>query len=50
MKFCGRCDKPIRDGEQYTTHDIPSPSGAGATIYLHAQQCERIEAAQPRRY
>lgn len=50
MKTCGRCDQPIRDDEQYTTHDIPSPTSAGITVHRHARQCQRIEAEQPRRY
>lgn len=40
-KIYGRCDEWIRTGEEYTEHDIPSPSGAGATVYRHTELCER---------
>jgi hypothetical protein len=39
--ICARCDQPILRGEKYETHDIPSPSGPGATVTLHKKLCER---------
>jgi len=42
VKFCGRCDQPIRDGEKYTAHDMPSSSGAGITIYRHVDLCKKV--------
>ena len=40
--FCARCDQPIRPDQPYEKRDIPSPSGAGATVYLHAKLCQRV--------
>lgn len=42
VNFCGRCDEPIRPGEQYTTHDILSPSAGGATVYRHVELCKKV--------
>ncbi|MFC8201264.1 hypothetical protein ACFUTV_38590 [Streptomyces sp. NPDC057298] len=42
MKICGRCDQSIRPGQPYTTHDIPSPSGPGATVYRHVAVCKPV--------
>ncbi|WP_167459134.1 MULTISPECIES: hypothetical protein [Streptomyces] len=42
MMICGRCDKPIRDGEKYTTHDIQSASGGGITVYRHVALCKPV--------
>ncbi|MFF4350667.1 hypothetical protein [Streptomyces sp. NPDC001530] len=42
MKFCGRCDKPIRDGEKYTAHDIASASVGGTTVYRHVALCKPV--------
>ncbi|MCZ4515406.1 hypothetical protein O3Q52_46300 [Streptomyces sp. ActVer] len=42
MKICGRCDQSIQGRQKYTTHDIPSPSGPGATVYLHVAPCKRV--------
>lgn len=35
MKICGRCDKPIRDGEPYTKYEMEGATGAGCTVYRH---------------
>jgi hypothetical protein len=40
--ICGRCDKPIRPGQQYEKRDIPSPSTGGDTVYLHRQLCVKV--------
>jgi hypothetical protein len=40
--ICGRCDQPIRPGEEYSTHDMPSSSAAGITIYRHVDRCKRV--------
>lgn len=40
--FCGRCDKLIRPGEQYTEHSNPGASGAGGTVYRHVELCKRV--------
>jgi len=55
MNFCGRCDQPIQDDEEYTEHDMPSSSGAGITVYRHVDRCKRVEiqtapASEIRRY
>ncbi|WP_405888268.1 hypothetical protein OG762_23610 [Streptomyces sp. NBC_01136] len=42
MKFCGLCDQPIQDGEENTTHDKPSASGAGTAVYRHVALCKRV--------
>ncbi len=42
MKICGRCDRSIRDGEPYTSHDICSASGGGATVYRHVALCPKV--------
>lgn len=42
MKFCGRCDQPILDGEEYSTHDIPAATGAGDTVYWHVEPCRPV--------
>lgn len=42
MKICGRCDKPIRDGQKYTTHDIDAPSGGGDIVYRHVAECTPV--------
>jgi hypothetical protein len=42
MKFCGRCDQPIRDGEEYTTHDIHTCSAGGRTDYRHVADCTPV--------
>ena len=39
--ICGRCDKTIERGEPYTSHDMPSPSGAGDTVFRHVVLCKR---------
>nr|WP_168508633.1 hypothetical protein [Streptomyces sp. S1D4-11]QIY95862.1 hypothetical protein HEP87_19775 [Streptomyces sp. S1D4-11] len=54
MNICGRCDQPVRDGEEYTEHRIDSPSLGGTTVYLHLW-CKRVEiqtapASEIRRY
>lgn len=48
--ICGRCDKPILAGEEYEKRDIPSPSGAGATLYFHKPLCKKtpFQATQAR--
>jgi hypothetical protein len=38
--ICGRCDKPILADEEYEKRGIPSPSGAGATVYFHKPLCK----------
>lgn len=40
--ICGRCDRAIRPGEKYTVHDILSPTGPGATVFLHASLCRKV--------
>jgi hypothetical protein len=40
--ICGRCDKTIRRGEPYTSHDVPSGSGAGITVVRHVVLCKRV--------
>lgn len=42
MKLCWRCDKPIAKGDAYTPHDIPAPTGAGTTVFLHVKPCKRV--------
>lgn len=42
MKICGRCDQPIRDGEEYTEYDIPSPSLGGTVVYRHTGRCQQV--------
>ncbi|WP_328436846.1 hypothetical protein OHA71_06280 [Streptomyces sp. NBC_00444] len=39
--MCARCDQPIKPGQPYETHDIPRPTGAGATVFLHKRLCPR---------
>jgi hypothetical protein len=41
VTICARCDQPIRDGEPYDEVDKFSPSGAGATLLVHRELCER---------
>ena len=41
-KFCGRCTKPIRNSETYTTHEIPAATAGGTTVYLHAKPCQPV--------
>ncbi|MGW9029114.1 hypothetical protein ACWGQ5_34295 [Streptomyces sp. NPDC055722] len=49
--ICARCDKPIRDGQEYTTEANPGASAAGSDIHLHKQLCARPPAvARPRTY
>ena len=43
MKFCVRCDQPIRDDEEYTEHDKFATSGAGTTVYRHVAPCQRAK-------
>lgn len=42
MKICGRCDKPIQDGQKYTEHPMPGASAAAATIYRHVELCAPV--------
>ena len=49
--ICARCEKPIRDGEDYTTEVNPGASGAGSDIHLHKRLCKRPpRATRPRTY
>ncbi|MFG2425047.1 hypothetical protein ACGFWD_39300 [Streptomyces sp. NPDC048448] len=40
--ICGRCDEPIRPGQQYSMHDIPGASLGGATVHRHLALCKRM--------
>ncbi|MEU9894219.1 hypothetical protein ACIBCS_27700 [Streptomyces phaeochromogenes] len=42
MKFCGRCDQPIREGERYTKHPIAGSSYGGDTVYRHVAECTPV--------
>lgn len=42
MKICGCCDQSIRDGEEYTEHDIPGSTYGGDTVYRHVDQCTPV--------
>ncbi|MFD9193010.1 hypothetical protein ACFWCA_32955 [Streptomyces phaeochromogenes] len=42
MKICGCCDRPIRDGEKYTTHPIAGSSYGGDTVYRHVDPCTPV--------
>lgn len=49
--ICGRCDEPIRPGQQYSTHE--GASSAGATDHQHLVLCKKtpIQTTQdPVRY
>ncbi|WP_329528467.1 hypothetical protein [Streptomyces sp. NBC_01462] len=39
--ICGRCDEPIRPGQQYSTHVIEGASPAGATTHRHLVLCKK---------
>lgn len=41
--ICGKCDQTIRDGEQYTTYDIPAASGPGVTVHWHVLCPDRTD-------
>lgn len=34
-RYCGRCDEPIRQGEDTETHAVFSASGAGGSVIVH---------------
>jgi hypothetical protein len=40
--ICARCDKPIRPGEPYGTHDEVRPTGPGLTLYFHKRRCRKV--------
>lgn len=40
--ICGRCDRPISPGEEYTCHDMQSASGGGITVFRHVDPCKRV--------
>jgi len=42
VKFCGRCDQPIRDSEKYTEHPIAGATYAGDTVYRHVAPCKPV--------
>ena len=42
--MCDRCGLRILPGEKYDKYSNPGASGAGATVFLHAELCKR----QPR--
>ena len=39
--MCDRCHTPITEDEAYETIDIPRPTGAGTTVYLHRPLCQK---------
>lgn len=41
-KYCGRCGLLIQAGEEYATYEHPGASAAGATVYFHAELCEKL--------
>lgn len=43
--ICARCDKPIRECEEYETRDVMRPSGPCVTLLVHKGWCKR--APQP---
>lgn len=44
MKVCGRCDQPIKTGDEVREFPIEAGSAAGMTVYWH-KKCP----ANPRR-
>lgn len=40
--ICGRCDEPIRPGQQYSAHVIAGASLGGATVHRHLAPCKRV--------
>lgn len=41
--MCARCDMPLRDGDDFTTHSVDSPTGGGITVHLHTNPCRRTQ-------
>ncbi|MFE0329089.1 hypothetical protein ACFW08_20350 [Streptomyces sp. NPDC058960] len=39
--ICARCDKPIRDGEEYDKVINDGATAVGSDTFLHKQLCEK---------
>lgn len=39
--ICGRCQQPVKAGEEYTAHVPDSASTAAPTVYLHKRDCKK---------
>lgn len=50
VKFCGRCDQPIRGKQAYTEHMVDSPSVGGDVVYLHVGGCRPVPIQRTQEY
>ena len=35
MRFCSKCQQPVRENEKFTKYDVDSGSAAAMTVYWH---------------
>lgn len=44
--ICARCDKPLREGDDYDAESVDGATGPGITIYRHRWLCRPASPRQ----